>query len=181
MFDNLQGRLNEIFQNLKRRGKLNEEDVTAALRQVRMALLEADVNLKVVKEFVNRVKAKAVGEEVLKSLTPAQQVIKIVKDELIELMGSTSSKITMADSPPTVIMMVGLHGSGKTTSSGKLANYFRSQGHHPLLVATDVYRPAAINSLKLWEDNLTFRYSSLETRLHPQTSPGLQSSMPARI
>jgi signal recognition particle subunit SRP54 len=147
MFDNLQERLNKIFQNLKRRGKLSEEDVNQALREVRMALLEADVNLKVVKDFIKLVKEKAVGEEVLNSLTPAQQVIKIVKDELVELMGSTNQKINMSQKPPTVIMMVGLHGSGKTTSSGKLAGYFKSEGHRPLLVATDVYRPAAIQQL----------------------------------
>lgn len=154
MFDNLQERLRGIFQNLRRRGKLSEDDVVKALREVRMALLEADVSLKVARRFIKDVKKKAVGEEVLGSLTPAQQVIKIVKDELIELMGSEVSSIKLADTPPTIIMMVGLHGSGKTTSAGKLANHFKKQGHHPLLVATDVYRPAAIKQLQVLGDQL---------------------------
>ncbi len=149
MFENLQARLGQIFQNLKRRGKLSEDDVKKALREVRMALLEADVNLKVVKDFIKHVREKAVGEEVLKSLTPAQQVIKIVKDELIELMGSESAQINFSDTPPTIIMMVGLHGSGKTTTCGKLALYFKREGRRPLLVATDVYRPAAIKQLQV--------------------------------
>lgn len=149
MFESLSDKLNSIFQNLKRRGKLSEQDITAALREVRMAMISADVNLKVVKQFVNRVKEKAMGEAVWESLTPAQQVIKIVKDELVDLMGSVNQKITMADSPPTIIMMVGLHGSGKTTTSGKLAVHFRSQGYRPLLAATDIYRPAAIKQLEV--------------------------------
>lgn len=149
MFENLQQRLGEIFQKLKRRGKLSEEDVKLAMREVRMALLEADVNLKVVKDFVKRVREKAVGKDVLESLTPAQQVIKIVRDELVELMGSERSDINKADQPPTTIMMIGLHGSGKTTTSGKLANHFLRNNHKPLLAATDIYRPAAIKQLQV--------------------------------
>ena len=154
MFENLQERLMGIFQNLKRRGKLTEEDVKLAMREVRMALLEADVNLKVVKDFIKKVRTKAVGEEVMKSLTPAQQVIKIVRDELVELMGSTTASVEMAEKPPTVIMMVGLHGSGKTTSSGKLANHFKRNGLKPMLAATDVYRPAAIRQLEVLGEQL---------------------------
>lgn len=149
MFESLTEKLNSIFQKLKRRGKLSEEDVNLALREVRMALIAADVNLKVVKQFTKAVKAKAIGEAIWESLTPAQQVIKIVKDELVDLMGAVNQKIDLSDSPPTIIMMVGLHGSGKTTSSGKLAVHFRSQGHRPLLVATDIYRPAAIKQLEV--------------------------------
>ena len=149
MFESLQGKLNEIFKNLKRHGKLSEDDVNKVLREVRMALIAADVNLKVVKKFTKDVKAKAIGEEVWESLTPAQQVIKIVRDELVELMGAVNQKIELAVTPPTIIMMVGLHGSGKTTSTGKLATYFRQKGHRPLMVATDIYRPAAIKQLEV--------------------------------
>jgi signal recognition particle subunit SRP54 len=167
MFDNLQERLSSIFQNLKRRGKLTEDDVNAALREVRLAMLEADVNLKVVKDFIKQVKEKAVGEEVLKSLTPAQHVIKIVKDEIVELMGSTNQKVKMSNSPPTIIMMIGLHGSGKTTSSGKLANYFKGQGHQPLLVATDIYRPAAIHQLEVLGKQLNIPVFQLGDKTNP--------------
>lgn len=167
MFENLQERLKTIFQNLKRRGKLSEEDVTLALREVRMALLEADVNLKVVKDFIKSVKEKAIGEEVLKSLTPAQQVIKIVRDELTELMGATQESVKMSQEPPTVIMMIGLHGSGKTTSSGKLAGYFKSQGHRPLLAATDVYRPAAIKQLEVLGQQLDIPVFQLGDKTSP--------------
>ncbi|MFP4497723.1 MAG: signal recognition particle protein [Vulcanimicrobiota bacterium] len=167
MFDNLQERLNGIFQNLKRRGKLSEDDVKKALREVRMALLEADVNLVVVKDFVKKVRAKAVGEEVLKSLTPAQQVIKIVRDELVELMGGSHAHVNINEEPPTVIMMVGLHGSGKTTSSGKLAEHFRKDGYNPLLVATDVYRPAAIKQLEVLGSQLNIPVFQLGDKTSP--------------
>ncbi|NLY11525.1 MAG: signal recognition particle protein [Firmicutes bacterium] len=148
-FGNLASRLQETFKKLSGRGKLSEKDVTAALREVRLALLEADVNYKVVKTFTDKVKERAVGHEVLSSLSPAQQVIKIVNEELTELMGGTLSKITLASKPPTVIMMVGLQGAGKTTTSGKLALLFKKQGHRPLLVAADIYRPAAIKQLEV--------------------------------
>lgn len=146
-FGNLASRLQETMKKLKGRGKLTEKDVEAALREVRLALLEADVNYKVVKDFVSKVKERAVGHEVLSSLSPAQQVIKIVNEELSQLMGGSQAKLNMAKRPPTVIMMVGLQGAGKTTTSGKLANLLKAQGHRPLLVAADIYRPAAIKQL----------------------------------
>lgn len=146
-FSNLTNRLQDTFRKLRARGKLTEKDVDAALREVRLALLEADVNYLVVKDFIAKVKERAVGHQVLESLSPGQQVIKIVHEELTSLMGGTQSKINLASKPPTVIMMVGLQGSGKTTTSGKLALHFKSRGHRPLLVAADIYRPAAIKQL----------------------------------
>ncbi len=146
-FEGLSEKLNGVFKRLKSRGKLSEADVKEAMREVRLALLEADVSYKVVKDFVAKVTEKSVGEEVLNSLTPAQQVIKIVNDELVALMGDSNAKINMPAKPPCIIMMCGLQGSGKTTHSAKLAKHFKSQGHRPLLVACDIYRPAAINQL----------------------------------
>ena len=148
-FEGLSEKLNGVFKRLKGRGKLNENDVKEAMREVRMALLEADVSYKVVKDFVAKVSERAVGEDVLNSLTPAQQVIKIVNDELVALMGNSNSKINIPSKPPCIIMMCGLQGSGKTTHSAKLARHFKSQGKRPLLVACDVYRPAAINQLQV--------------------------------
>ena len=148
VFASLGEKLNHVFSKLTKRGKLTELEIKQAMREIRIALLEADVNLKVVKDFVNRVSEKAVGQEILKSLSPAQQVIKVVNDELIELMGSTNSKLTVASNPPTVIMMCGLQGAGKTTLSAKLGALLKKQGKNPLLVAGDVYRPAAIDQLK---------------------------------
>ena len=148
-FEGLSEKLNAVFKRLKGKGKLNEEDIKVAMREVRLALLEADVNYKVVKDFVKSVSERAVGAEVLESLTPAQQVIKIVHEELIRLMGSENARIQFPAHPPCVIMMVGLQGSGKTTHSAKLAKYFKGQGHRPLLVACDIYRPAAIEQLKV--------------------------------
>jgi signal recognition particle subunit SRP54 len=148
-FEGLSEKLNNVFRKLRSRGKLSESDIKEAMREVRLALLEADVSYKVVKDFVAKVSEKAVGNEVLESLTPAQQVVKIVKDELCELMGDSNARINMASKGPTVIMMCGLQGSGKTTHSAKLAKYFKNEGHRPLLVACDIYRPAAINQLKV--------------------------------
>lgn len=148
LFENLSDKLQDTFKKLRNRGKLTEADVTEALREVRMALLEADVNFKVVKDLVNKIKERAIGEEVMNSLTPAQQVIKIVNEELTELMGGSQSKILIASRPPTVVMLVGLQGAGKTTSAGKLALHLRKQGKKPLLVAADVQRPAAIDQLE---------------------------------
>ncbi|SDL98287.1 signal recognition particle protein [Halarsenatibacter silvermanii] len=148
VFEGLAEKLQDTFDKLRGKGKLSEEDVKSALKEVRMSLLEADVNYRVVKDFINNIEERAVGEEVMESLTPAQQVIKIVKEELTELMGGEHQEITFADSPPTVIMLVGLQGSGKTTSAGKLANHFKKEGKSPLLVAADVYRPAAIDQLE---------------------------------
>ena len=147
-FENLSTKLQDVFKQLKSKGKLTEKDVKAAMREVKLALLEADVNFKIVKQFINRVTERAVGTEVMDSLTPGQQVIKIVNEELIELMGSAQSKLTFANHPPTVYMMVGLQGAGKTTTTGKLAGQLRKQGKSPLLVACDVYRPAAIKQLQ---------------------------------
>ncbi|HET6351159.1 MAG TPA: signal recognition particle protein [Coriobacteriia bacterium] len=148
MFDNLSDRLQAVFKNLTGKGRLSEADVDAAMREIRMALLEADVNFKVVKDFVARVREKSVGSDVMNSLTPGQQVVKIVLDELTHLLGDTNSKLALSGRIPNVIMLVGLQGSGKTTASAKLARNLRKEGRSPLLVACDVYRPAAIDQLE---------------------------------
>jgi len=148
-FEGLSSRLQEITRKLKGKARITDSDLKEMLREVKLALLEADVNYKIVKEFIASIQEKAMGQDVLKSLTPGQQVIKIVKDELVELLGGTESKVVFSPNPPTIIMMVGLQGSGKTTTSGKLANLFRKQGKNPLLVACDVYRPAAIKQLQV--------------------------------
>ena len=157
MFESLSKRLEGIFSNLDGQGKLSEDDVNAALREVRIALIEADVNLKVARQFVERVKQKAIGSNVAGSLSPAQQVLSIVNEELVEVLGGTDGKNTLdlGGSPPNVIMLVGLQGSGKTTTAAKLANYLRKQGQRPLLVAADMYRPAAVNQLKTLGKQLT--------------------------
>jgi signal recognition particle subunit SRP54 len=149
MFENLTARLQETFRKLRGKGKLNEADVDEALREIRIALLEADVNFKVVRDFVAKVRERAVGSEVAASLTPGQQVIKIVNSELTQLMGGRESKIQYAPKPPTVIMMVGLQGSGKTTTAAKLGYLLKKQGRKPLLVAADTWRPAAIKQLQV--------------------------------
>lgn len=149
LFSSLSERLNHIFSKLTKRGKLTELEIRTAMREVRVALLEADVNLKVAKNFIAEVSEKAVGQEILSSLNPAQQVVKIVNDELIELMGSKNAKLEVSPRLPTVIMMCGLQGAGKTTLSGKLAFYLKKQGKRPLLVAGDIYRPAAITQLQV--------------------------------
>ena len=153
MFSGLGERLNHIFSKLTKRGKLTELEIKQAMREVRVALLEADVNFLVAKDFISKVSEKAVGEQILNSLTPGQQVIKIVNEELISLMGSTSSKLEVSPAPPTIIMMCGLQGAGKTTMCGKLALMLRKQGKKPMLVACDIYRPAAINQLKIVAGN----------------------------
>jgi signal recognition particle subunit SRP54 len=154
--------LQRVFKNLRGEGKLTEQHLDEALKEIRMALLEADVNFKVVKQFTDTVKAKALGQEVMQSLTPGQQVVKIVRDELVEMLGGTNVRLNFAAQPPSAIMLVGLQGSGKTTSSGKLAKWLQKGGHRPLLVSVDVYRPAARDQLKviakdigvkLWEGN----------------------------
>lgn len=149
LFDSLSDKLNHVFKKITSRGKLTPLEIKQAMREIRIALLEADVSFNVVKEFVAKISEKANGEDVLKSLTPGQQVIKIVNEELIELMGSQNSKLVVASKPPTVIMMCGLQGAGKTTMCGKLAQHLIKQGKKPLLVACDIYRPAAINQLKV--------------------------------
>lgn len=154
MFESLADKLQQTFKRLRGKGKLTESDVNEALREVRMALLEADVNFKVAKDFVSRIKERAVGQEVLDSLTPGQHVVKIVNDELTALLGGTQSRISIASRPPTVIMLVGLQGAGKTTTAGKLAAYLNKQGKRPLLVAADIYRPAAIKQLQVLGEKL---------------------------
>ena len=149
MFSSLGEKLNHIFSKLTKRGKLTELEIKQAMREVRVALLEADVNFLVAKDFINKVTEKAVGEKILSSLTPGQQVIKIVHEELIALMGSENSKLEIAPHPPTIILMCGLQGAGKTTVCGKLGLMLKKQGKRPLLVACDIYRPAAINQLKV--------------------------------
>lgn len=148
-FDNLMEKLQDTFTKIKNKGKVTELDVKNAMREVRMALLEADVNFKVVKQFVAKVSERAVGAEILESLTPGQHIVKIVNEELVALMGGSAEKIHFASKPPTILMMVGLQGAGKTTTSGKLASQLRKQGKRPLLVACDVYRPAAIKQLQV--------------------------------
>jgi signal recognition particle subunit SRP54 len=148
-FDSLTQRLTGAFKKLKNKGKLSEEDIKLAMREVRIALLEADVNMNVAKDFVNKVSRRAVGSEVMDSLTPAQQVVKIVREELTDLMGSENARIKIANRGPTVVMMCGLQGAGKTTHAAKIAKYFLKLGHRPLLAALDIYRPAAIEQLEI--------------------------------
>ena len=149
MFENLQEKLQRAFKSLRGQAVLTEENISEALKQIRLALLEADVNFKVVKDLIDRIQAKAVGQEVLTALSPGEQVIKIVRDELVETLGKDTAKLKFASQPPTVVLMAGLQGSGKTTTSGKLANWLKNGGHRPLLVSVDVYRPAAREQLKV--------------------------------
>src|SRR2546425_11866571 len=162
MFETLSDKLQRVFKNLRGEGKLSELHIEEALKEIRIALLEADVNFKVVKQFTDAVRSKALGQEVLQALSPGQQVIKIVRDELVEILGGEHVRINFSSQPPTVIMLVGLQGSGKTTSSGKLAKWLEKNGHRPMLVSVDVYRPAAPDQLKviakdigarIWEGN----------------------------
>jgi len=166
LFENLSGKLQETIRKLRGQGRVTEKDVKEMMREIKLALLEADVNFKVVKDFINKVSERAVGQEVLESLTPGQQVVKIVHEELIELMGREQSKITFSPKPPSVYMMVGLQGSGKTTTSGKLANLLRKQGKNPLLVACDIYRPAAIKQLQVVGDQLNIPVFSMGDRVN---------------
>jgi len=167
IFEGLAEKLQNTFKKLKGKGKLSQSDVEEAMREVRVALLEADVNYRVVKDFVKKVKERAVGQEVLESLTPGQHVVKIVNDELIELMGGTQSKINISSKPPTVLMLVGLQGAGKTTTAGKLANVMRKQGRSPLLVAGDIYRPAAIKQLQVLGSQLNIPVYTLGDKTNP--------------
>ena len=167
-FEGLADRLQNTMQKIRGKGKVNEADVKEMMREVRLALLEADVNFKVVKDFVKRVSERAVGQEVLKSLTPGQQVIKVVKEELAVLMGGEQSKIAVSNRPPTVIMMVGLQGAGKTTTTGKLANLLRKKhNRNPLLVAADIYRPAAIKQLETLGKQISMPVFSLGDQVSP--------------
>ena len=162
-FEGLSSKLQDFTRKLKGKARITESDLKEMLREVKLALLEADVNYKIVKEFTSTIQEKALGQDVLKSLTPGQQVIKIVKDELVELLGGTDSKVNFTPNPPTIIMLVGLQGSGKTTTAGKLANLFRKQGKKPLLVACDVYRPAAIKQLQVVGSQLNIPVYSNES------------------
>jgi len=154
MFQSLSEKLENAFKKFKNKGKLTEADVKVGMREIKLALLEADVNFKVVKDFIAKVSERAVGADVLESLLPAQQIVKIVNEELTALMGGTQSKLTISSKPPTVVMMVGLQGAGKTTHAGKLAGMYKKQGKSPLLVACDVYRPAAIKQLEIVGEKL---------------------------
>ena len=162
IFESLSDRLQATFKKLRGHGKLTEDDVNEAMREVRMALLEADVNFKVVKQFIKTVKERAIGQDILETLTPAQVVIKIVDEELTKLMGGTQSRLNISPKPPTVIMMVGLQGAGKTTSAGKLGLALKKQGKRPLLVAADIYRPAAITQLQVLGTQLDIPVFSME-------------------
>ncbi len=166
-FEGLANKLQETLKKLRGSGKLNEKDLKEAMREVKMALLEADVNFKVVKDFVNRVTERSIGQDVLESLTPGQQVVKIVNDELTNLMGSTQSKITFSSKPPTVLMMVGLQGAGKTTSCGKLALNLKKQGKTPLLVACDIYRPAAVKQLQVVGEQVGVDVFAMGDKINP--------------
>lgn len=167
VFQSLAEKLQATFSKLKGKGKLTEKDVKLALKEVKMALLEADVNFKVVKDFVSRIEERAIGHEVMESLSPGQQVIKIVNDELTQLMGGVQSKLTLSSKPPTVILMVGLQGAGKTTTCGKLAKLLEQQGRRPLLVACDVYRPAAIKQLQVLGERLDVPVFTMGNQMDP--------------
>src|SRR5918999_3382391 len=149
MLDTLTDKLSGVFRSLAGRGRISEENVREAMREVRTALLEADVNFKVVKDFTDRVLEKAIGQEVIKTLKPGEVMVKIVYDELVELMGPVDTRIYTVQPPPTIIMMCGLQGSGKTTTCGKLATYLKGKGHHPMLAAVDLQRPAAVEQLRV--------------------------------
>jgi len=166
-FEGLSEKLARAFKNLRQHGHLTEADVKSAMREIKLALLEADVSFKVVKGFINNVSARCVGSDVLESLTPAQQVVKIVNEELTALMGSETATIKMASNPPTVVMMVGLQGTGKTTQSGKLAGYYKKKGRRPLLVACDVYRPAAITQLEIVGEGVEVPVFKIDGEMNP--------------
>ena len=167
MFQSLSDKLNNAFKKFRSKGKLTEADVKAGMREIKLALLEADVNFKVVKDFINTVSARAVGGDVLESLMPAQQIVKIVNEELTNLMGGSQAKLTISPKPPTVIMMVGLQGAGKTTHAAKLAGMYKNQGKNPLLVACDVYRPAAIKQLETVGNTLGIPVFQMGTDVSP--------------
>ncbi|PYG87079.1 signal recognition particle subunit FFH/SRP54 (srp54) [Ruminiclostridium sufflavum DSM 19573] len=167
VFEGLSGKLQETMKKFRGQGRVSEKDVKDMMREIKLALLEADVNFKVVKDFISKISERAVGQDVLESLTPGQQVVKIVHEELIELLGREQSKVTFSSKPPTVFLMTGLQGSGKTTTSGKLASLLRKQGKSPLLVACDVYRPAAIKQLQVVGGQLNIPVFTLENNMNP--------------
>ena len=167
MFQSLTDKLSEAFKKFRNKGKLTEADVKVGMREIKLALLEADVNFKVVRDFIKTVTERAVGSEVLESLMPAQQIVKIVNEELTALMGGSNAKLTIAPNPPTVVMMCGLQGSGKTTHTGKLALMYKKQGKHPLMVACDVYRPAAITQLKTLGEQIDVPVFAMGDKISP--------------
>ena len=167
MFQSLSEKLENAFKKFRNKGKLTEADVKAGMREIKLALLEADVNFKVVRDFIKVVSERAVGAEVLESLLPAQQIVKIVNEELTNLMGGSQSKLTIASKPPTVVMMVGLQGAGKTTHAGKIAGLYKKQGKHPLLVACDIYRPAAIKQLQIVGEKLDIPVFTMGDKTSP--------------
>ena len=167
MFQSLSEKLENAFRKFKNKGKLTESDIKAGMREIKLALLEADVNFKVVKDFISSVSERAVGTEVLESLLPAQQIVKIVNEELTRVMGGTQSKLVISSKPPTVVMMVGLQGAGKTTHAGKLAGLYKKQGKNPLLVACDIYRPAAIKQLEIVGEKLDIPVFTLGDKVSP--------------
>lgn len=167
MFQSLSEKLENAFRKFKSKGKLTESDIKAGMREIKLALLEADVNFKVVKDFISSVSERAVGAEVLESLLPGQQIVKIVNEELTKLMGGSQSKLNISSKPPTVVMMVGLQGAGKTTHAGKLAGLYKKQGKNPLLVACDVYRPAAIKQLEIVGDKLGIPVFTMGDKVSP--------------
>ena len=167
MFQSLSEKLENAFKKFRSKGKLTEADIKAGMREIKLALLEADVNFKVVKDFINTVSERAVGTEVLESLLPGQQIVKIVNEELTNLMGGSQAKLTISPKPPTVIMMVGLQGAGKTTHAGKLAGMYKKQGKNPLLVACDVYRPAAIKQLEVVGEKLSIPVFNMGDKVSP--------------
>lgn len=167
MFESLSDKLQNVFSNLRGKGKLSEKDVDLAMREIRMALLEADVNYKVVKDFVKNIKERAIGSEVMESLTPGQMVVKIVNEELTKLMGEKEVKLNISSQPPTVIMLCGLQGAGKTTHAGKLANYLKKQNKSPMLVACDIYRPAAIKQLEVVGSSIDVPVFSMGDKVSP--------------
>ena len=167
MFQSLSEKLENAFRKFRNKGKLTESDIKAGMREIKLALLEADVNFKVVKDFINNVSARAVGADVLESLLPAQQIVKIVNEELTAIMGGSQSKLTISSRPPTVVMMVGLQGAGKTTHAGKLAGLYKKQGKNPLLVACDIYRPAAIKQLEIVGEKLGIPVFTLGDKVSP--------------
>lgn len=167
MFESLSDKLQNVFAKLRGKGRLSEADVTEALREVRLALLEADVNFKVVKELVAKIKERSIGQDVLESLTPAQMVVKIVDEELVELLGGADSRLNFSPRPPTIVMLCGLQGSGKTTTCAKLAHWMRRQGRNPLLVACDIYRPAAIKQLQVLGEQLKMPVFTMGDQVAP--------------
>src|SRR4051812_39002155 len=170
MFENLSEKLQRTFKNLRGEGKLTEENVNEALREIRLALLEADVNVKVVKQLLDTVKEKALGSDVMTALSPGEQMVKVVRDELVAILGQDTAKIKFASQPPSVVLMAGLQGSGKTTTSGKLAGWFKKGGHRPMLVSVDVYRPAARQQLKVVADAIKAHIYEGQTDAEPNTA-----------